>query len=340
MRKVVVTGAAGFIGFHVAKRLIESGHEVVGHDNLNPYYSPALKQARLAELSGLRGWSFREGDLADADSVNALIKAAGPCSVIHLGAQAGVRWSIDNPGTYVQSNLVGFANVLEASRRHSVDHLVYASSSSVYGKNARVPFRVSDRVDHPVSLYAATKRANEAMAHCYSDLFGLPSTGLRFFTVYGPWGRPDMAYWKFTQSILEDKPIEVYGAGLLERDFTYVDDVVTAVCKVADSPAVPDPLWSPDEPAAGSSSAPWRLYNIGNHSPVMVSRLIEILESLCGRRARTVMLPRPAGDVERTFADVTDLARDFDFRPDTPLEVGLERFVGWYRAWAQRPTRS
>ncbi len=334
MRPAVVTGAAGFVGFHVASRLLDSGRAVFGLDNVNAYYSTRLKRDRLALLEGRRGWCFCEGDLSDADCVSTLIKSVGPCTVIHLGAQAGVRWSIENPDAYVRSNLVGFANVLEACRHAQIDHLVYASSSSVYGANSRVPFRVTDRVDHPVSLYAATKRANEAMAHAYSHLFRLPTTGLRFFTVYGPWGRPDMAYWKFTEAILRGEPIDVYGGGDLERDFTYIDDVVTALIRIADHPALPDPLWSSDDPNAATSASPWRIYNIGNHEPVKVSRMLGIIERLCGRKARVRLKPKPPGDVERTFADVDALMRDFSFAPNTPLESGLEQFVSWYRQWS------
>jgi UDP-glucuronate 4-epimerase len=329
---ILVTGAAGFIGFHVARRLLAAGAEVVGFDNLNDYYTPRLKHDRLAELGREPGWRFVRGDLADAAAVAAVVAETRPACVVNLAAQAGVRWSIENPSAYVSSNLVGFANVLEACRQAGTPHLVYASSSSVYGANTKTPFAETDPVDRPVSLYAATKKANELMAHSYAHLFGLPCTGLRFFTVYGPWGRPDMAYWKFTESILAGTPIEVYGQGLLRRDFTYVDDVVEAIARMVHAP-----------PAAGvsddgSPAAPCRVYNIGNHTPVTVARLLEILERLCGRPAVRLMKPRPPGDVEATFADVSALARDFGFEPRTPLEHGLERFVSWYRGWRQPAT--
>jgi len=330
---VLVTGAAGFIGMHVAARLLDLGHTVTGFDNLNPYYDPALKRARLACLDGRPGWRFVAGDLADPAAVTGVFAAARPTHVVHLAAQAGVRWSLDHPADYVQSNLVGFGNVLEACRHGRVAHLVYASSSSVYGANTKVPFAVADNTDHPVSLYAATKKANEAMAHAYAHLFGLPCTGLRFFTVYGPWGRPDMAYWKFTEAILADRPIDVFGGGHLERDFTYVDDVVEAIVRLVERPATPDPSWDGAAPDPATSSAPWRLYNIGNHSPVKVADLVDMLERICGRPARRVMKPKPPGDVDATFADVTALAAAVDFRPATPLEEGLRRFVAWFRTW-------
>jgi len=321
---IVVTGAAGFVGYHVSRRLLELGEEVVGFDNLNAYYTPRLKRDRLAALAGLPGWRFVEGDLVDGGNVAALVADAAPRCVVHLAAQAGVRWSLDHPAAYVESNLVGFAHVLEACRHAATPHLVYASSSSVYGANTKTPFSERDRTDRPVSLYAATKKANEAMAHAYSHLFGLPCTGLRFFTVYGPWGRPDMAYWKFTESILAGTPIEVYGGGTLRRDFTYVDDVVESIVRMVDQP-----------PVAADDAAACRVYNVGNHTPVTVAVLLATLERLCGRRAVTVMKPRPPGDVEATFADVSALARDFGFEPATPLQVGLSRFVEWYRGWRE-----
>jgi UDP-glucuronate 4-epimerase len=334
---ILVTGAAGFIGHHVSRVLLARGFRVVGHDNLNPYYDPALKRARIKQLESAVGWSFETGDLADAASMSGLFDRHRPAVVVHLGAQAGVRWSLENPGAYVDSNLVGFANLLECCRRHAVKHLVYASSSSVYGANTKTPFRASDVVDHPISLYAATKKANELMAHCYSHLFSIPSTGLRFFTVYGPWGRPDMAYWKFTDAILSGRPLEVYGDGLLERDFTYVDDVVEAVIRVALEPSDADEAWSGSDPNPSTSSAPWRIYNIGNHTPVSVNEMIMILERLCGRSAKRVFLPKPPGDVDRTFADVEPLMARFGFRPATPLAEGLDRFVTWFRGWRSPP---
>ena len=329
---ILVTGAAGFIGYHVCRRLLAGGEDVVGLDNLNDYYDPRLKHDRLARLAGLPGWRFVHGDLADAAGVADLVRDTAAECVINLAAQAGVRWSLERPQAYVDANLVGFANVLEACRHAGTPHLVYASSSSVYGANTKTPFAETDPVDWPVSLYAATKKANELMAHSYSHLFGLPCTGLRFFTVYGPWGRPDMAYWKFTESILAGTPIEVYGEGLLRRDFTYVDDVVEAIIRMVRRP-----------PAAGATdgtTAPWRIYNIGNHTPVTVAVLLETLERLCGRRAARVMRPRPPGDVETTYADVAALTRDFGFAPRTTLADGLGRFVDWYREWSASTVRA
>jgi UDP-glucuronate 4-epimerase len=330
---ILVTGAAGFIGMHVAQRLLDLGHAVVGLDNLTPYYDPALKHGRLACLAGRPGWRFVEGDITDQECLTHLFADAQPAYVIHLAAQAGVRWSLDNPSAYIQSNLVGFGNILEACRHGGVRHLLFASSSSVYGANSKVPFSVADTTDHPVSLYAATKKANEAMAHAYAHLFGLPCTGMRFFTVYGPWGRPDMAYWKFTQAILDGSPIEVFGQGMLARDFTYVDDVVEAIIRLIALPATPDPTWTGGNPGTATSSAPWRLYNIGNHSPVAVRDLVIMLEQICGRQALQVAKPKPPGDVDATFADVSDLEAVIGYRPTTPLEDGLRRFVSWYKEW-------
>ena len=328
---ILVTGAAGFIGYHVCRRLLAGGEDVVGLDNLNDYYDPRLKHDRLARLAGLPGWRFVHGDLADAAGVADLVRDTVAECVINLAAQAGVRWSLERPRAYVDSNLVGFGNVLEACRHAGTPHLVYASSSSVYGANTKTPFAEADPVDRPVSLYAATKRANELMAYSYSHLFGLPCTGLRFFTVYGPWGRPDMAYWKFTAAILAGAPIEVYGDGLLRRDFTYVDDVVEAIVRMVRRP-----------PAAGDTegTAAWRLYNVGNHTPVTVADMLETLERLCGRRAVRLMRPRPPGDVETTYADVAALARDFGFAPRTTLADGLGRFVDWYREWSASTVRA
>jgi len=330
---ILVTGAAGFIGFHVCKRLLETGMQVIGHDNLNPYYDPRLKRARLEELSRYPRWHFHKGDLEDSAGVMDFVRQGNGGPMVHLGAQAGVRWSIDNPHAYIQSNLLGFANILEAARRFRVRHLVYASSSSVYGANERIPFDATDNVDHPVSLYAATKKSNELMAHAYAQLFGIPCTGLRFFTVYGPWGRPDMAYWKFTEAILEGKPLEVFAGGTLERDFTYVDDIVESIARLIDCPATPDPLWDGSSPNPSTSRAPWRIYNIGNHTPVSVNDMLSTLERICGQTARRIDRPKPPGDVERTFADVEPLARDFGFRPKTRLEDGLAAFVDWYQSW-------
>ncbi|SFC09141.1 UDP-glucuronate 4-epimerase [Bosea sp. CRIB-10] len=329
--RVLVTGAAGFIGNETARVLLERGDEVVGIDNLNDYYDPALKQARLARLDGHNRFSFERLDLADRDGMARLFAEGRFERVVHLGAQAGVRFSIENPQAYLDSNLTGFGHVLEGCRRGGVAHLVYASSSSVYGANTRTPFRVEDNVDHPVSLYAATKKANEGMAHAYSHLYGLPTTGLRFFTVYGPWGRPDMAPMIFTKKILAGEPIEVFNEGRHERDFTYVDDIVEGVVRVLDQVAAPDPAWSSDEPGPATSSAPWRLYNIGNSDPVPLMQFIATIEQALGRKAVMEMKPRQPGDVLRTAADVSALEAAVGFRPHTPLAEGIGRMVRWYR---------
>lgn len=329
--KYLVTGAAGFIGMHTCRSLLDRGETVVGLDNLNAYYSVRLKRDRLLQLEGLKGFRFAEVDLTDADGLNQLCSAEQFDVVIHLAAQAGVRYSLTNPRAYVDSNLVGFANVLEACRHHGVGHLVYASSSSVYGANTQMPFSVHQNVDHPVSLYAATKKANELMAHAYSHLYRLPSTGLRFFTVYGPWGRPDMALWLFTEAILAGRPIDVFNEGRMQRDFTYIDDIVEGVVRTAGRIATPDPGWTGDRPDPASSFAPWRVYNIGNNQPVELLHLIETLEKCLGRQAVKNLLPMQPGDVPATYADVDDLARDVGFKPSTSIEAGVERFVAWYR---------
>lgn len=329
--RVLVTGAAGFIGNETARSLLERGDEVVGIDNLNDYYDPALKQARLARLSGHNRFAFEQLDLADRDGMAKLFADGGFQRVVHLGAQAGVRFSIENPQAYLDSNLAGFGHVLEGCRRNGVEHLVYASSSSVYGANTRTPFRVEDNTDHPVSLYAATKKANEGMAHAYAHLYGLPTTGLRFFTVYGPWGRPDMAPMIFTRKILAGEPIEVFNEGKHERDFTYVDDIVEGVVRVLDQVAAPDPAWSSDEPGPATSSAPWRLYNIGNSDPVPLMQFIATIEQAVGKKAVMQMKPRQPGDVLRTAADVSALEAAVGFRPHTPLAEGIGRMVHWYR---------
>jgi UDP-glucuronate 4-epimerase len=329
--RVLVTGAAGFIGNETARVLLERGDEVVGIDNLNDYYDPALKQARLARLEGHNRFSFEKLDLADRDGMARLFGEGRFERVVHLGAQAGVRFSLEKPQAYLDSNLTGFGHVLEGCRRSGVEHLVYASSSSVYGANTRTPFRVEDNVDHPVSLYAATKKANEGMAHAYSHLYGLPTTGLRFFTVYGPWGRPDMAPMIFTRKILAGEPIEVFNEGRHERDFTYVDDIVEGVVRVLDNVAAPDPAWSSDEPGPATSCAPWRLYNIGNSDPVPLMDFIATIEQALGRKAVTEMKPRQPGDVLRTAADVSALEAAVGFRPHTPLAEGIGRMVRWYR---------
>jgi len=328
--KILVTGAAGFIGAALSRRLLERGDEVVGVDNLNEYYDVALKQARLARLASFPGFTDVRLDIADRGGMHALFDRERPQRVVNLAAQAGVRYSLTNPHAYVETNVVGFANVLEGCRHHQVDHLVYASSSSVYGANTNLPFSVHDNVDHPVSLYAATKKANELMAHTYSHLYGLPTTGLRFFTVYGPWGRPDMALFLFTRNILAGKPIDVFNYGNHRRDFTYIDDIVEGVARVLDRPAEANPEWTGDRPDSATSYAPYRLYNIGNNKAVNLARYIEVLEECLGRRAERNLLPLQPGDVPDTFANVDDLVRDFDYRPATPIEVGVRRFVDWY----------
>jgi UDP-glucuronate 4-epimerase len=331
MSTILVTGAAGFIGFHVAKHLALQGRRVVGIDNLNDYYDVSLKQARLDALAGLDGFSFVRADLADRAQLDRLFDAHEFSAVVNLAAQAGVRYSLVNPQAYVRSNIEGFVNLLEACRQHRIGHLAYASSSSVYGAVTKMPFSVHQNVDHPISLYAASKKANELMAHSYSHLFALPTTGMRFFTVYGPWGRPDMALFLFTRAILAGEPIKVFNNGDMERDFTYVDDVVDAVARLVERVPAPNPAWSGDDPDPGSSRAPYRLYNIGNHRPVKLLHLIELLEQCLGRKAEKLLLPMQPGDVPATYADIADLARDVGFAPRTPIEVGVERFVRWYR---------
>ncbi|HTN00348.1 NAD-dependent epimerase [Planctellipticum variicoloris] len=331
--KYLVTGAAGFIGMHTCRSLLERGDTVIGLDNLNSYYSVQLKQDRLAQLTGHPGFRFAHLDLTDADGLTGLFASERFDVVIHLAAQAGVRYSLTHPQAYIDSNLVGFANVLEACRRHEVGHFVYASSSSVYGANTQMPFSVHQNVDHPVSLYAATKKANELMAHSYSHLYRLPTTGLRFFTVYGPWGRPDMALWLFTEAILAGRPIDVFNEGRMQRDFTYIDDIVEGVVRTADRIAAPDPNWSGDRPDPAASFAPYRVYNIGNNQPVELMRLIETLEHSLGEKAVKNLLPMQPGDVPATYADVEDLTRDVGFKPSTPIEAGVEQFVKWYRGY-------
>jgi UDP-glucuronate 4-epimerase len=328
--KILLTGAAGFIGMYTALRLLERGDLVVGVDNLNSYYDVGLKEARLARLSPQAGFRFHRLDIADTDALLKLFAAERFDAVINLAAQPGVRYSLINPNAYVQSNLVGFANLLEGCRHHGVRHLVYASSSSVYGGNAKQPFAEHDNVDHPVSLYAATKKSNELMAHTYSHLYGLPTTGLRFFTVYGPWGRPDMAYFSFTRAILAGKPIEVFNHGRMQRDFTYIDDIVEGVLRVLDRPAAPDAAFDPLRPDPATSHAPYRVYNIGNHQPVELMAFIGILERLLGRTAVKNFLPMQDGDVPATYADTDALRAATGFAPATTLEVGLSRFVRWY----------
>jgi UDP-glucuronate 4-epimerase len=330
---VLVTGAAGFIGFHVARHLLDRGDSVVGFDAVNDYYDPSLKEARLAQLAAHPNFSFVRAGLEDAAAVDGVFGTHRFDRVIHLAAQAGVRYSLTNPGAYVQSNLVGFLNVLEACRHAKTPHLTYASSSSVYGLNAAQPFSVHHNVDHPVSLYAATKKANELMAHTYSHLYGLPTTGLRFFTVYGPWGRPDMALFLFTKAILAGQPIDVYNRGKMRRDFTYVDDIVQGVVRTSDRIATPDPAWDAAAPDPGISPAPYRVYNIGNHTPVELERFIEIIEECLGKKAIRNLMPMQPGDVPATCADVEDLRRDVGFAPSTPLETGIARFWEWYKRY-------
>jgi UDP-glucuronate 4-epimerase len=331
MPRILVTGAAGFIGYHVAGRLLARGDIVIGLDNVNDYYDVRLKHARLARLQGQSGFSFHRLDLSDRDGIARVFADDRPQRVVHLAAQAGVRFSLTNPHAYLDSNLVGFLNILEGCRHNGVEHLVYASSSSVYGANTTMPFSVHQNVDHPISLYAATKKANELMAHTYAHLFGLPCTGLRLFTVYGPWGRPDMALFLFTRAILEGRPIDVFNRGSMRRDFTYVDDIVEGVVRTLDHTATPNPDWSGDNPDPATSRAPYRLYNIGNNNPVELMDLIETLERALGKKVERKLLPIQPGDVPATCADIDDLSRDIGFRPATPIEFGVQRFVDWYR---------
>jgi UDP-glucuronate 4-epimerase len=329
--KILVTGTAGFIGCAVAEALLERGDEVAGVDSLSDYYDPSLKRARLERITSSPRYRHAEFDLADADRTFALFERERPDRVIHLAAQAGVRYSIDHPLVYGEANLSAFLNVLEASRHHGVDHLTYASSSSVYGGNTKTPFSEGDAVDHPISLYAATKRANELMAHTYSHLYALPTTGLRFFTVYGPWGRPDMSPFIFVRRILEGQPIDVYNRGDHRRDFTYIDDIVEGVLRTSDRPATPDPAYDPARPDPATSSAPWRIFNIGCERPVELLRYIEVIEECTGRKAVKNLLPLQPGDVRETYADVSALVRAVGYRPKVPLEEGMARFVDWYR---------
>jgi len=335
--KVLVTGAAGFIGMHVAQRLLARGDDVVGVDSLNAYYDPALKRARLAQLADRTNFRFELLDIVEGPSLRALFAHEGFDRVVHLAAQAGVRHSIDNPLAYGDANLSGFLNVLEACRHHAVEHLVYASSSSVYGGNAKMPFSEADSVDHPVSLYAATKKANELMAHTYSHLYGIPTTGLRFFTVYGPWGRPDMAYFSFTRDILAGRPIDVFNEGKMMRDFTFIDDIVEGVVAVLDKPATPDPDFDASKPHPGRSHAPYRVFNIGNQDPVRLGDFIETIERALGVEAVKVYKPMQPGDVIATYADVSALRAWTGVSPSTPLEVGIRRFADWYRMFHPTP---
>ena len=327
---VLVTGAAGFIGFHLARRLLDDGRSLIGLDNLNAYYDVSLKEARLDLLRAYQNFEFQKLDLANRVGMESLFSSNRFSCVVNLAAQAGVRFSIENPHSYVDSNLVGFLHILEGCRHKQVPHLVYASSSSVYGANTKLPFSVHHNVDHPVSLYAATKKANELMAHTYSHLYGLPTTGLRFFTVYGPWGRPDMALFKFTRQILAGEPIDVYNEGHHRRDFTYIDDVIEGVVRVMAKIPEGDPGWNSDRPNPAYSSVPWRVYNIGNSQPVELMRYIEVIEECLGKKAEMNMLPMQLGDVPDTSADVTALSDDVGYTPDTPIETGIHRFIDWY----------
>jgi UDP-glucuronate 4-epimerase len=329
--RILVTGAAGFIGSHTAARLLDRGHDVIGFDNLSPYYDVSLKEARLQRLKQHGNFRFLHADLADRIVVEAAFAEERPERVIHLAAQAGVRYSLDHPHSYINANVTGFLHVLEGCRHHGVQHLVYASTSAVYGANRNLPFDVSDAVDHPVSLYGATKKANELMAHSYAHLFGLPVTGIRFFTVYGPWGRPDMSLFLFTRQILAGEPIQVFNYGHHARDFTYIDDAVEGVVRALDVIATPDPNWRAEAPESATSSAPYRLYNVGNNSPVALLDYIAAIEKAVGKKAKLELLPQQPGDVAETYADVEALKAATGFQPSTPLEVGIDRFVAWYR---------
>lgn len=331
--KILVTGAAGFIGFHVSKYLCERGDKVVGIDNLNDYYDVSLKEARLSQLESLPHFRFFKLDIADRNGLAELFNTEKFDRVVNLAAQAGVRYSIENPHAYADSNFVGFLNVLEGCRQTKVEHLVYASSSSVYGANETIPFRENDNIDHPVSLYAASKKANEAMAHSYSQLYNLPTTGLRFFTVYGPWGRPDMSPILFAKAITEGKPLKVFNYGKHRRDFTYIDDIVQGVVRTLDKVAVPNPEWSGLNPDPASSKAPWRIYNIGNSQPVELLYYIECIEKSLGKTTKKELLPIQPGDVEHTYADVTALISDTGYQPNTPIEQGIEKFIGWFKSF-------
>ena len=330
MKKILVTGAAGFIGFHVSQYLLAAGQNVIGLDNINDYYDVNLKNARLEQLKQNANFIFYKTDLADKKSLEELFAKEQPDHVINLAAQAGVRYSLTNPEAYINSNIVGFTNILECCRHNNVKHLVYASSSSVYGANTKMPFSVHDNVDHPVSLYAATKKANELMAHTYSHLYGLPTTGLRFFTVYGPWGRPDMALFLFAEAILKGEAINVFNYGKMQRDFTYIDDIVEGVVRVAQKIPAGNPKWSGDDPDPGTSKAPYKIYNIGNNNPVELQYLIEVLERALGKKAEKNYMPIQPGDVPATYAEVDDLMRDVGFKPSTPIEEGVQKFVDWF----------
>ncbi|SHE23673.1 NAD-dependent epimerase [methanotrophic endosymbiont of Bathymodiolus puteoserpentis (Logatchev)] len=331
--KIMVTGTAGFIGNHLAIKLLERGDEVIGIDNLNDYYDVNLKLARLDRIKDHPNFTDVRADISDRERMEALFKEHQPQRVVNLAAQAGVRYSIENPHAYIESNILGFLNILEGCRHNNVEHLVYASSSSVYGANESMPFSVHDNVDHPLSLYAASKKSNELMAHTYSNLYNLPTTGLRFFTVYGPWGRPDMALFLFTKAIQEGKPIQVFNYGKHRRDFTYIDDIVEGIIRTLDHVAQPNPDWSGKNPDPGTSKAPWRVYNIGNQSPVELMDYIETLEKFLGKKAEKVLLPLQPGDVPDTYADVEALVQDVGYKPNTTIEQGIEKFAAWYNSY-------
>lgn len=334
MANILVTGAAGFIGFHVCQKLLDSGYQVIGVDNLSDYYDVNLKLARLTIINKNPLFKFIKLDLADRQQTADLFNTYKPEKIVHLAAQAGVRYSVQNPYAYLDSNLVGFLNILEGCRHNQIKHLVFASSSSVYGANTKMPFSIHDNVDHPLSLYAATKKANELMAHAYSNLYQLPVTGLRFFTVYGPWGRPDMALFLFTKAILEGRPIDVFNNGKMERDFTYIDDIVDGIDRILNKIPEPNPNWSTNNSDPGTSFAPYRIYNIGNNQPVQLDRFIQILEQALGIKAKKNLLPMQLGDVPITYADISDIQRDIGFTPKTDIEIGIPRFVQWYLAWS------
>lgn len=333
--RILITGVAGFIGFHLSKKLLDESYEVVGIDNLNSYYDSNLKKSRIKQLNHYKNFIFYLKDLKDKEEIAKLFESSQPTHVIHLAAQAGVRYSIENPDAYVESNLVGFMNILEACRNYPVEHLIYASSSSVYGGNKVAPFSTNHNVDHPVSLYAATKKSNELMAHTYSHLYGIPTTGLRFFTVYGPYGRPDMAYFSFTKDILAGNPIKVFNHGKMERDFTYIDDIVEGIAKLIEKAPTANKDWDESKDDISSSFAPYKIYNIGNNNPVPLMRFINALESALGKEAEKIFVDMQPGDVLRTYADVTDLERDISFKPSTSIEDGLQKFVDWYIEYYQ-----
>jgi UDP-glucuronate 4-epimerase len=330
MRKILVTGAAGFIGFYLCRKLLDMGDEIVGVDNLNDYYDVDLKKSRLEQIEGDDNFRFIKADLTDREAISKIFEENRFDIVVNMAAQAGVRYSLVNPYSYIDSNISGFLNIIEGCRHNGVKHLVFASSSSVYGANTKMPFSVHHNVDHPVSLYAATKKANELMAHTYASLYNIPSTGLRFFTVYGPWGRPDMAYFLFTKAILDNRPIDVFNHGKMKRDFTYIDDIIEGVISVMDNIPEPDPDWNGDDPDSATSFAPYRLYNIGNNNAVELERFIEVLEDCLGKKAKKNFLPIQPGDVPATYADIDDLSRDVGFKPSTQIEDGIKKFVDWY----------